>query len=171
MKLGSRLVIGAVAGFAATMVMTAAMRRAHAKLPAKERYPLPPREIVDSALDPPRDASPDITIAAHFAYGAACGALIAAANPRISKSGGSLAGAAIWLTSYMGWLPALNILEPATRHPIRRNAAMLAAHLSWGWSTAQAIHELAAARDTIFSGGPDRDAAGNHQRRRGRRAG
>jgi hypothetical protein len=156
-KLGSRLVVGAVAGFVATMAMTAAMRRLHGKLPAKERYPLTPREIVDSALHPPPSAAPDLTIAAHFAYGAACGALLAAANPRISRAGGSLAGAAIWLTSYMGWIPALGVLEPATRHPMRRNMAMIAAHLSWGWSTAEAIRELSAARDTIFAGGPDRD--------------
>lgn len=158
MKLATRLVIGGVAGFVATMAMTSAMRRLHGRLPAKERYPLTPREIVDSAFDPPPSAAPDLTIAAHFAYGAACGALLAAANPRISRAGGSLAGAAIWLTSYMGWIPALGVLEPATRHPLRRNMAMIAAHLSWGWSTAEAIRELSAARETIFAAGPDKDA-------------
>jgi len=157
-KIATRLVIGGVAGFVATMAMTSAMRRLHGKLPAKERYPLTPREIVDSALHPPPSAAPDLTIAAHFAYGAACGALLAAANPRISRAGGSLAGAAIWLTSYMGWIPALGVLEPATRHPVRRNLAMIAAHLSWGWSTAEAIRELTAARETIFAAGPDKDA-------------
>ena len=164
MKLGSRLVIGAVAGIVGTMAMTAAMRRMHGKLPAKERYPLTPREIVDSALDPPRGASPDLTVAAHFAYGAACGALLCAANPRISRAGGSLAGAAIWLTSYMGWIPAFGVLEPATAHPLRRNAVMIAAHFSWGWSTAEAIRELTAARDTIFAAGPDKDAPGGKSR-------
>ena len=164
MRLGSRLVIGAVAGFVGTMAMTAAMRRMHGKLPAKERYPLTPREIVDSALDPPRGASPDITVAAHFAYGAACGALLCAANPRISRAGGSLAGAAMWLTSYMGWIPAFGVLEPATAHPLRRNAVMIAAHFSWGWSTAEAIRELSAARDTIFADGPNKDVPGARSR-------
>ena len=157
MRLGSRLVIGALAGFVATMAMTSAMRRMHRKLPAKDRYPLTPREIVDSAADPPASTAPDLTLAAHFAYGAACGALIAALNPRIGRAGGALAGATVWLTSYMGWIPALGVLEPATRHPLRRNALMLAAHLSWGWSTAEAIRELSAARETIFAAGPDRD--------------
>jgi uncharacterized membrane protein YagU involved in acid resistance len=156
-KLGSRLVIGAIAGFVGTMAMTAAMRRMHGRLPAKERYPLTPREIVDSALDPPPAAAPDFAIAAHFAYGAACGAVLAAVNPRISRAGGSLAGAAIWLTSYMGWIPAMGVLKPATAHPLRRNAVMIGAHLSWGWSTAEAMRELAAARDTIFAAGPDKD--------------
>jgi hypothetical protein len=156
--LGSRLVIGAIAGFVATMAMTAAMRRLHRQLPGRERYPLPPREIVDSALDPPPALSPDLTLAAHFAYGAGCGALIAAADPRIGRVGGALAGGAVWLTSYMGWIPALDVLKPATGHPMRRNAVMLAAHFAWGWSTAEGIRELTAARATIFADGPDRDA-------------
>ncbi len=43
----SRLAIGAIAGFVATMAMTAAMRRLHRRLPANERYKLPPRELAD----------------------------------------------------------------------------------------------------------------------------
>lgn len=164
MKLGSRLVIGGIAGFVATMAMTAAMRRLYGGLPAKERYPLPPREIVDQAIAPPKAAAPDLTLVAHFAYGAGCGALLAALNPRPGRAGGALAGGAIWLTSYMGWIPAFGILEPATRHPLRRNAAMLAAHLSWGWSTATAIRELGEARETIFAAGPEKD----RRNRRGR---
>lgn len=163
MKLGSRLVIGGIAGFVATMAMTAAMRRLHARLPARERYPLPPREIVDGVLAPPKAMAPDLTIVAHFAYGAGCGAVLAALNPRPGRIGGALAGGAIWLTSYMGWIPGFAILEPATRHPLRRNAAMLAAHFSWGWSTAEAIRELSEARETIFAGGPEKD---RKQRRR-----
>ncbi|HYI64643.1 MAG TPA: hypothetical protein VEW71_07135 [Allosphingosinicella sp.] len=156
--LAARLVIGGIAGFVATMAMTSAMRRLHGKLPAKERYPLPPREIVDATLDPPRAWAPDITLAAHFAYGAGCGALIAAANPKAGRITGSIAGGGIWLASYMGWIPAFGVLKPATGHPLRRNAVMIAAHFAWGWSTAEGIRELRAARATIFASGPDRDA-------------
>ena len=155
--LGSRLVIGGIAGFVATMAMTAAMRRLHERLPDKERYPLTPREIVDSAAAPPAEAAADLTLAAHFLYGAGCGALIAAANPRIGSFSGAAAGGAVWLTSYMGWIPAVGLLKPATEHPLRRNAVMLGAHFVWGWSTAGAIRELCAARETIFASGPDRD--------------
>ncbi|MGZ8349865.1 MAG: hypothetical protein ACXWU2_07530 [Allosphingosinicella sp.] len=157
MKLGSRLVIGGIAGFVATMAMTSAMRRLHSKLPAGESYPLTPREIVDSVLDPPASAAPDLTLAALFAYGAGCGALIAAANPRIGRVSGALAGGTVWLASYMGWIPALGVLKPATEHPWRRNALMFAVHLTWGWSSAEAMRELNAARDTIFAAGPDKD--------------
>jgi uncharacterized membrane protein YagU involved in acid resistance len=156
--LGARLAIGGIAGFVATMAMTSAMRRLHKRLPARERYPLTPREIVDAALDPPPAAAPDLTLIAHFAYGAGCGALLAAANPRIGRVSGALAGGGIWLASYMGWIPAFGVLKPATGHPLRRNAAMLGAHFVWGWSASAAMRELAAARATIFAAGPDKDA-------------
>ncbi|MEA3044740.1 MAG: hypothetical protein QOH47_2578 [Sphingomonadales bacterium] len=156
--LGTRLVIGGIAGFVATLAMTSAMRHLHRRLPGKERYPLPPREIVDSALAPPPALAPELTIALHFAYGAGCGALLAAADPRIGRFGGALAGGAVWLTSYMGWIPAFGVLKPATRHPVRRDALMIGVHFAWGWSTAEAMRELLAARETIVAGGSDKDA-------------
>ena len=163
LSFSSRLIAGGIAGIVGTMAMTAAMRRLHRRLPREERYPLTPREIVDSAaaqLDVPLADEPakDITIAAHFAYGAAMGALVAAMNPDPKKRSGALAGAAVWLASYMGWIPAVGTLEPATRHPARRNALMIAVHLVWGVSTAAAIRELRAARETIFADGEDKDA-------------
>jgi uncharacterized membrane protein YagU involved in acid resistance len=163
LKIGSRLLIGGIAGFVGTMAMTGAMRRMHRRLPPKESYPLPPREIVDSAAKQsgivlPSEVAKDVSTAAHFAYGAAVGAVIGALNPTPSKKSGALAGAAVWLASYMGWIPAVGILDPATRHPGRRNGLMIAAHLVWGWSTAAAMRELAAARETMLGTGPDKDA-------------
>ena len=163
LKIGSRLLIGGIAGFVGTMAMTGAMRRMRRRLPPKEDYPLPPREIVDSAAKQsgirlPTEVAKDVSTAAHFAYGAAVGAVIGALNPEPSKKSGALAGAAVWLASYMGWIPAVGILEPATKHPARRNGLMIAAHLVWGWSTAAAMRELVAARETIVGTGPDKDA-------------
>ena len=163
-KLGSRLLIGAIAGFAGTMAMTAAMRRMHAALPPKERYPLPPREIVDSAAEQvgaplPNEAAKDAATAGHFAYGAATGALLGAANVMMGPVSGGAAGVGIWLASYMGWIPGMAILKPATRHPGRRNMLMIAAHIVWGAATARAMREIAIARETIFTEGADRDAA------------
>ena len=106
----------------------------------------------------PRTAAEDHA-GAHFAYGALCGALLAAATPRPGKVTGAAAGTAVWLTSYMGWIPALNLLKPATEHPARRNALMIGVHLVWGASTAAALCELADARSTIFGPGPEPDIA------------
>jgi uncharacterized membrane protein YagU involved in acid resistance len=163
MKLGTRLVLGGIAGFVGTMAMTAAMRRMHQRLPARERYPLTPREIVDSAAAKadvvlPNEAAKDVTTVAHFAYGAAMGALVSAMNPDPGKKTGAAAGMAIWLASYMGWIPAVAILEPATEHPKRRNLLMVGAHIVWGAATASALRELRLARETILEDGPDKDA-------------
>ena len=63
------------------------------------------------------EAAKDITTAAHFAYGALMGAMISAMNPRPSKpTGGGPPPPGDWLASYMGWIPAVGTLEPATRH-------------------------------------------------------
>jgi uncharacterized membrane protein YagU involved in acid resistance len=162
-RLTSRLLIGAIAGIVGTMAMTAAMRRLHRRLPEEERYPLTPREIVDSGskqmgMPLSGDAAKDVTTAAHFAYGAAMGAMIAAMNPDPKKRTGAAAGVAVWLASYMGWIPAVGTLELATRHPARRNMLMIGVHLVWGAATASAIRELRTARETIFRDGPDKDA-------------
>lgn len=161
-SLSSRLIVGAIAGIVGTMAMTGAMRRLHRQLPKKERYPLTPREIIDSVAakagsDPDNEAAKDVTVLAHFAYGAACGSLLAVADPKAGPASGALAGTAIWLGSYMGWIPAAGILKPATEHPLRRNATMIAAHIVWGAATARAARELFAARETIIEGGPDKD--------------
>jgi uncharacterized membrane protein YagU involved in acid resistance len=163
LKLTSRLLIGGIAGFVGTMAMTAAMRRLHRRLPPAESYPLTPREIVDSGarqagIPLAGEAARDVTTAAHFAYGAAMGAMIAAMNPDPRKRTGAAAGLAIWLASYMGWIPAVGTLEPATRHPRRRNLLMIGVHLVWGAATASAMRELREARATIFKDGPARDA-------------
>ena len=71
---------------------------------------------------------------------------------------GALAGGGVWMASYLGWLPGMGILKPATRHPGRRNALMLGAHLVWGAATALAMRELLAARETMLAAGADEDA-------------
>jgi hypothetical protein len=157
------MLIGGIAGFVGTLAMTAAMRRMHEALPDKERYPLTPREIVDSTSEqagvPLTDeAAKDVTTAAHFAYGAASGALLGVANVMLGPMSGGVAGTGIWLGSYMGWIPGAGILKPASDHPPRRNLLMLAAHVVWGVSTAKAMRELVEARETILAEGPDQDA-------------
>ena len=168
-RLGSRILIGAIAGVVGTLAMTSAMRRLHEKLPEKERYPLTPREIIDSTSEQAgvplaNEAAKDITTAAHFAYGAASGALLGVANVMLGPVSGATAGIGIWLGSYMGWIPGAGILKPATDHPPRRNLLMLAAHVVWGVSTAKAMRELVEARETILEAGADKDAPPEGQR-------
>jgi hypothetical protein len=163
LKLGTRLLLGGIAGFVGTMAMTSAMRRLHQRLPEEESYPLTPREIIDATAEKAEvplgsEAAKDVTTAAHFGYGAACGSLLGAAAPRMGPLTGAAAGVGVWLSSYLGWLPAAGILKPATDHPPRRNGLMIGVHLVWGAATALAFRELVLMREDMIEDGPDKDA-------------
>jgi hypothetical protein len=139
--------------------MTAFMLAAFRFLPRREQYPLPPREITDevrersgllSEADEP--AALFTTLAGHFAYGAAAGTLLG--GVRSSSAGaaagrGALFGLGVWLASYLGLLPALRLLKPATEHPKRRSALMIAAHLVWGGCAGLLAHRLEAKRGAV----------------------
>ena len=161
--LRGRVVTGAIAGFCATLPMTMLMRRLHRRLPDAERYPLTPREIVNSTsaaldADPGEAAAQDVTATLHFAYGALAGGIAAAALPRMTATTGAAVGVGVWAASYLGWIPAVRLLEPATRHPARRNALMIATHLVWGAATAIGTREIVRANATAFGPGPSLDA-------------
>lgn len=149
--------------------MTVAMRALHRRLPSQQRYSLPPREIIQEVLPDTaerritEDHRQTLTMAAHFGYGAATGALYAAARPRGNPGLCALYGVLVWGASYLGWIPGLRILEPATRHPARRNALMIACHLVWGTTMAVTLRELQRANVEIFAGkaAPDAPADSN----------
>jgi hypothetical protein len=133
---------GALAGCVATFPMTVAMEALHRRLPQGERYPLPPRQITErivaqASVRPylDRDDRLALSLLSHFAYGSAAGvaytALVRGAVVRGPLAGAAF-GAGVWAASYLGLLPALGILNPATRHPPRRTGVMIAAHLVWG---------------------------------------
>lgn len=165
----SRLLLGALAGIAGTVAMTAAMRRLHRRLPQPERYPLPPREIVERVVPEPAGAAlgegarQDLTMAAHFGYGAATGALYALVRPGSGPLAGAGYGVLVWAASYLGWIPAGGILRRATRHPLRRNALMIGVHLVWGAATALVLRELERAEAEIFASRLAPDAPGGGQ--------
>jgi len=151
------LAIGAAAGFAATGPMTWSMEMLHRRLPDHEQDPLPPREItervaeevgVKQELDEPGRFW--LTLASHFCYGSAAGALygpLRGTLPVPPPVEGAAYGLAVWAGSYLGLLPALGILAPATHHPARRNGLMIAAHLVWGASLGAFADALAQAAE------------------------
>ncbi len=149
----NRILSGALAGFAATAPMSLAMKLMHEQLPREEQYPLPPREITEEVADKAgaiehmdEEQRQAATWASHFAYGAACGALYGALSGEGADERPVLAGVgfglAVWAGSYLGWLPAAGVLAPATKHPARRNALMIAAHLVWGATTGLVVEKL-----------------------------
>jgi uncharacterized membrane protein YagU involved in acid resistance len=134
-----RLLAGTVGGIIGTWGMTLAMRAMFRRLPEAERYPLPPREITERVTERGTRKSSERalavhSLAAHYAYGAVTGTAFTLAGLHEHRPvlGGLAWGTAVWASSYLGWIPAAGILKPATRHPARRNALMIAAHLVWG---------------------------------------
>ncbi|HYC02111.1 MAG TPA: hypothetical protein VED40_02395 [Azospirillaceae bacterium] len=147
MRDGSEILAGMAGGVAATAPMTAAMVAMHRELPADLRYPLPPlpltRQVMRAAGLPwPRDPETGrlLTMLAHFGYGGLVGAAWPAWARAMGRDplSGVAFGLAVWAGSYLGWIPAVGLLEPATRHPTRRVGLMLSAHVVWGAATALA---------------------------------
>jgi hypothetical protein len=76
-KVLQRIVSGALAGLAATLAMTVAMRRLHALLESRERCSLPPREIVGrAAIASDEQDARTKTLLAHFGFGALTGSFL-----------------------------------------------------------------------------------------------
>jgi putative membrane protein len=136
------IVGGALSGVLATGPMTAFIWATQRKLKWYERYAMPPRQITrrilaslgaTNLLREPEQSS--ITTLFHFGYGAAMGALYRFVTPEQEcgkLSIGMAYGIAVWTANYLGLLPALGILRPATQHPVRRSMLMIGAHLLWG---------------------------------------
>ena len=151
-----KLLKGALAGFVATVPMSLSMLIGWMLLPRREKYHLPPRlitEDITEQLGIEDEISEDqliaATVASHFGYGALVGSIYALLEQRLpiySGFKGVLAGLAIWTGSYLGWLPALDILPPATKHPWRRNLMMILAHVVWG-ATLGAVTQKLNSRD------------------------
>lgn len=132
-------IMGAGAGLAATMAMSAFMLAAQRTgFMGKS----PPRKITQRTLNRlgvrrSRRADDLTTVTAHLGYGTASGALFnrtvrGRVLPRMPVVEGLLFGSAVWVVSYFGWVPALRIMPPPTRDRPGRAGTMFAAHLVFG---------------------------------------
>jgi len=156
--------IGALAGVVATVAMTLAADAMHRRLPPRERYPLPPREITQSLLSRGvaqrlgESGIETVSLASHAGFGAAAGALFWPwfRHSRWPVASGVGYALGVWVTSYFGWVPATGRLRPAHTHPPRRNALMIAAHVVWGAVLGWTSRALAQATPVVARG-PLRD--------------
>lgn len=136
---------GAAAGFAATVPMTVAMEALRTALPAEQHRRMPPREIVDRTIEKAADATGEdanldrgdriaLTTIAHFAFGAAAGAVYGAAvgSRRTSALTGIAYGLAVWALAYGVGLPSLGLHPAATDDTKDRNEVLIASHVVWG---------------------------------------
>ena len=157
-KLRGRLLIGAVAGIAGAMAMTAAMSRFHRSAP----WVRSPSQAMDDGADvvgadasANAEAEVDASIG-HFGYGALAGSVLAAANPPSWSDIGCDGGSCILDCQ-------LSRLVARTRHSDGRNTGLriradatrfCLLHISWwGVATARAMRELLHARDTMMDFG------------------
>jgi len=138
------IVKGGISGLVAVAPMTLTMALLHGKSPWHPRDPLPPREITEELAERTgvrnemgEPAVRAASMANHIAYGAATGAVYGLVARRVGLPGavsGVLFALTVWTVSYMGWLPALRFMPPATRQPASRNTLMIIAHVVWGAS-------------------------------------
>jgi uncharacterized membrane protein YagU involved in acid resistance len=147
-----KMLRGAVAGFMGTAPMSSSMLIGWRLLLERERYHLPPRLVTEKIVQRlglknriREQGLLGLSIFSHFAYGAVFRALYALFEHRIplhSRLKGAIAGLALWTGSYLGWLPAMGILTPATRHPWRRNLLMIIAHVIWGVTLGETLRKI-----------------------------
>ena len=149
----NRAVAGALSGLAATGPMTLFMIAAHKALPRDERQPLPPRDITMNAAGA-AGVREDIeaagrrtesTLAAHFGFGTSAGLVysgVAGASGLPPAAEGALYGLGVWASNYLGIMPALGLVRPATEEPAGRNAVMIAANVLWGTVAAVLFHQV-----------------------------
>ena len=94
-----------------------------------------------------------LTLINHFGYGAMAATFYSLAESRVPMAAavkGPVFGAIVWLVSYFGLLPALGILDPATKHPWLRNALMFVVHLVWGLFVGVFIETLLSEKKSVF---------------------
>jgi uncharacterized membrane protein YagU involved in acid resistance len=155
-----RVLVGALGGVSATGPMTIGMVWLHRQLPSRHRYSLPPREITMRAMEAlglhkklGPDARAAVTLTNHFGYGAMAAVVYSLAEWRMPASAlikGPIFGAMVWLVSYLGLLPALGVLDPATKHPSSRNALMFVVHLVWGLFVGLFVDTLLSEKKSLF---------------------
>jgi len=152
-----RMVIGAAAGAAATLPMTMAMETLHERLTGEPPRPLPPREITEGVAaqagvqNELREGEKEaLTLAGHFGYGAACGALfglVAPRHPAAAVTAGVAFGLTVWAASYLGWLPATGVRHHPRHDPPARTGLMIAAHVVYGATTGAFVAAARPRRD------------------------
>ena len=99
------------------------------------------------------DAQAALTLINHFGYGAAAATLYSHTEwrvPAVALVKGPIFGALVWLVSYLGLLPALGVLNPATKHPQSRNALMFVVHLVWGFFVGVFVDTLLSEKKRLF---------------------
>jgi uncharacterized membrane protein YagU involved in acid resistance len=150
-----RFLHGMLAGLSATGPMTVVMLIWHRLLPRHEQYPIPPYVITTRAVEETSASNlvdqeserVGLTVASHFGFGAAAGALyglLADALPLPGPGKGTIYGLLVWAAYYLGILPATGLYRPPQAEPLRRHGMMIMAHVVWGLALGSLFAQLRA---------------------------
>lgn len=127
------LLRGALAGAVATVPMSAVM------LTMRHHMGEQPPDVITTAAaeavgaDPSEAEADALASVAHLAFGAVGGAayaLLPSWGPPPLR--GVLTGLATWASAYQGWVPALEIMPPASEDRPKRTLIMIGAHVVYG---------------------------------------
>jgi hypothetical protein len=155
MDFSKRLALGAVGGFAGTLVLQALMTAGRNWVPGT----VPPLrqdpgefmvERAESVLpNRVRTHIPDAvgTAAARAlaaGYGLTFGSVYATLRPRGGSAliDGAVLGVACWAAGYAGWLPALGLMPPVQRQRTPQAVAPVVEHVAYGMTTVAAYNWL-----------------------------
>ncbi len=148
-----KLLTGALAGVAGTVVMSAFMAAAQRAGALGEP---PPKKLVRRTINRLGFGTPKpvplgvATAIAHLGFGASMGALFGVL-PRASRepllpdspaARGALFGLAVWATSYAGWIPKLGLMPSPENDRPGRPTSMVLAHLIYGAVLGRAFRSL-----------------------------
>ncbi|HZV33532.1 MAG TPA: hypothetical protein VFB72_03070 [Verrucomicrobiae bacterium] len=153
--IGKRLLLGAVAGLAGTMVMDYLRKSTHDAMPGGE----PPmrvdpgkfivkkgEQVLPGKLRRkiPRKAEDVAAKSLGIGYGMTFGALYSLLHPR---GGGAIRdgialGLLNWAVGFLGWLPASGVMPPVWEHESKQIALPMAQHAAYGAATVAAYDAL-----------------------------
>ena len=143
---------GAVAGGIATLPMSGVMLAAD-KIGLMGEHP--PETIIEAAADaagvrhgdhPAKDTA---VAFAHLGYGMLAGSIFGLLQEELPSSISPVTqgigyGLLIWVVSYKGWIPALEIMPPPEHDRPGRPASMIAAHVVYGAVLGESVARLSA---------------------------
>lgn len=134
--------IGSVAGAIATIPMTLFMLLMQQLLPKWQKYALPPERITTELAKRAevgkhmnKQQRLGAALVMHFGYGSNMGMFYAPLARRVHLPPalkGAIFGILVWVGSYLGIAPTLELSEAAPNQPWQRNIMMIGAHLIWG---------------------------------------
>src|SRR5436853_1439401 len=138
-KFPQRVLLGAAAGFGATMVLHQVMTLTGKAIPdSKPPTRQDPGKFmiakVEKIVHLPEKLEPAAVKSLQLGYGMTSGALYGAIRNRTASTllDGALLGIAVWAAGYLGWLPATDLMPPITQQSARQVAVPIFTHIVFG---------------------------------------